>query len=197
MCKNVNQTNRIILLTDDLSTPFGIGSISEHLPKSDLESKKILLIAPPLYHHKEALIRACCDLGFNPENCFIFKNAASLERQYDFIYVVNVNAFYNLKYMRQHGLVEYIRECYFSGNVVYIGAGGGAMVTGIDIELALDFEKNRVKITDFNSLGLFEGAYIQAYSIQSLSQLKRCTDESLLKRYEAIYFLMGSDVLIL
>ena len=55
-----------------------------------------------------------------------------------------------------------------NGNKVYIGASAGASVVGASIEELSDFDKNFVGMTDFTSLGFFDGLIIPHYEDEHL-----------------------------
>ena len=57
---------------------------------------------------------------------------------------------------------ELIREGVRNG-ACYIGASAGAHIAGLDVKAATHFDKNRVGMTDFTGLGLFDGVAFPHY----------------------------------
>lgn len=156
---------RIILTSHGLHTPLGYDLIDDQIPRKEREKGKILLISLPEYEIGGYLSVHCQLMGFKEENIAVFEeeNAQEIKkRQYDFFYISEGNTFDMLQYIRDNELVELIREGVKNG-ACYIGASAGAHIAGIDVKAALPFDKNRIGMTDFTGLGLFEGVAFPHY----------------------------------
>ena len=93
----------------------------------------------------ELIFRNCIDiLGFKSERVR-FSSEGIPNDNPEFIYVGEGNTFEILKYMRDRGLVTYIKEvCMKREDLIYLGSSAGAMIAGSDIMLARDFDSNYV-----------------------------------------------------
>lgn len=153
---------KIILTSFGVHTPLGNHLIAKSLSQEECACRKILLITLPEYELDHDLIFWCRMLGFSEQNITVFHEGTELADFYDIIYVSEGNTFEILEYIRNSGLVEFIKNCIGRG-ACYIGASAGAYIAGTDIEAALPFDKNRTGMTDFTALGLFNGVVIPHY----------------------------------
>lgn len=174
--------------------------ISDVLSHCDLSDKKILLISVPKYDLDDGLIVACETLGFLKENIVLFKPYGRdivINQLFDYVYVTEGNTFEILDYLRKNGLIGFIQDLVNTGRADYIGASAGAMIAGTDIELALDFDKNTIPLTDFSSLALFDGTVIPHYTKSELTRYIRNSDEVLIRKYGTIYSVADNRLLMI
>ena len=175
----------IILLSQGLTTKGGKKLLSRTLP-NDLKEKGILLISLPRYGIDESLVSSCKALGFTEENITLYRAGMNLMDDYHYIYVTEGNSFEILDFMKRNNLLDYIRFSVREKNTDYIGVSAGAMIAGRDIQLAKDFDENRIWMTDFTALGLFDGTIIPHYTRAEFKRYIASTDQKMIKRYKKI-----------
>lgn len=164
--------NKLILTSYGLTTNVGRRLIGKELAGYDLSQKRIFLFHEPHYSIEPMLLAACLKMGFKKENIILSgkqKNNQDV-RHCDFYYCTEGNTFEVLALMRERGLDSVIREGFKMGNKTYIGCSAGAMIAGVSIEEASNFDRNFVRMQDFEGLCLFDGIVIPHYT---KTELKR------------------------
>lgn len=195
---------KIILTSHGLNSNKGAKLIANQLQGYDLTSKHILLVIPTKYQSfgiDIIVIKHCEKMGFKHEN--IYLSTQALPEKVDYIYVTEGNTFEILHHLRERiilqtheNLTTYIRRNVASGSF-YIGASAGAILAGVDVKLALNFDKNLYNTTDFTALGLFSGTIIPHYtSIELLNFIINSTEDELAP-YDTIYNVDNDSVLCL
>ena len=187
---------RIILASHGLHTRLGYEVIAPHLPQEMCEQGRILLITLPEYEIHTDLIFWCRILGFSEENITVFdgKKADKIKQeQFDVFYVSEGNTFDLLQYMRDNDLMELIREGVANG-ACYIGASAGAHIAGLNVEAAIPFDKNRVGMTDFTALRLFEGVAFPHYDTYDYKRMACLRDIEKSGRYVYVPAIGDMDV---
>ncbi|MFR5485138.1 MAG: Type 1 glutamine amidotransferase-like domain-containing protein [Blautia massiliensis (ex Durand et al. 2017)] len=81
-------------------------------------------------------------------------------------------------------------------NATYIGSSAGAMLAGIDVCLALDFDRDTEDLDDYRALSLFNGTVIPHYSKADLRRYIKNTDSDVLAGYDKIYSVNDNEALI-
>ena len=165
----------LILNSRGINTIGGVKIIRDRLESLGLDEfkyNKIFVVSYPYYEVDEFIINNLVKIiGFEKENIYLFSNGIPEGIIPDFVYVTEGNIFEILKYMRLEGHVDYIRNWYKKKkNAIYIGLSAGAMIAGTDVALASDFDSNYVGLTDYESLGLFDGIVIPHYEPDQLER---------------------------
>lgn len=187
---------KIVLTSHGLHTPLGYEVIAPQLPQEMCEESRILLITLPEYEINADLIFWCRILGFAEENITVFdaqKADLIKQEQYDVFYVSEGNTFDLLQYMRDNDLMEMIREGVADG-ACYVGASAGAHIAGLNVEAAIPFDKNRVEMTDFTALGLFEGVAFPHFDTSDYKRMARLMDIEKSGRYSYVAVIGEMDV---
>ncbi|WP_409967515.1 Type 1 glutamine amidotransferase-like domain-containing protein [Bengtsoniella intestinalis] len=193
----------LILTSQGLNTQEGAALIAKELDGEDLSSKSILLVllnrCPP-HSIQKVVVQACENMGFQRGNIF-YSDDLALPETVDYIYVTEGNTFSILHHLRRErstpkskALIPYIRRNVANG-ATYIGASAGAMLAGVDIALALEFDKNCYTMTDFTALGLFQGSVIPHYTEEELGFFIANSTEEELAGYEQLYSVANDEVL--
>lgn len=190
--------NKLILTSYGLTTNVGRRLIGKELAGYDLSQKRIFLFHEPHYSIEPMLLAACLKMGFKKENIILSgkqKNNQDV-RHCDFYYCTEGNTFEVLALMRERGLDSVIREGFKMGNKTYIGCSAGAMIAGVNIEEAANFDRNFVRMQDFEGLGLFDGIVIPHYT---KTELKRYIKNSpgIEEKYEQILSVANTRSLVL
>ena len=94
---------------------------------------------------------------------------------------------------RERGL---IKRSMLENNATYIGSSAGAMIAGIDVRLALDFDRDTENLDDYRALSLFNGTVIPHYSKADLRRYIKNTDSDVLAGYDIIYSVNDNEILI-
>lgn len=104
--------------------------------------------------------KSILDLGVKKENIQEFKIDYEIDLSlYDVIYMLGGNTFYLLKKIREAKFDLKLKEAIENG-VIYVGSSAGSVIMGSTTELSLPYDKNRVNLTDFAGLKLFDGIII-------------------------------------
>ena len=77
----------------------------------------------------------------------------------------------------------------------YIGASAGAHIAGMDIEAAIPFDRNRLPVTDFEGLALFNGVAIPHYEAgdeRRFLSYKTARDSG---KYQVVYTIGNEEIL--
>lgn len=164
--------NKLILTSYGLTTAIGKKLIAKELSKYNLQEKRIFLFHEPHYHIETMLIEACVDMGFKRENIILSGQQRNIQEvmDSDIYYITEGNTFEVLSLLRERGMNGVIKEGFKKGDKIYIGCSAGAMIAGVSIEEAIDFDKNFVNMEDFAGLGFFDGSIIPHYT---KAELKR------------------------
>lgn len=187
---------RLLLNSKGLNTKVGCQQILNKLKDIDLQNKKIFIISYTPYGVDEYIVQNCVELmGFKKENIFLSVNGTPKNVIPDYIYVTEGNTFEVLKYMRDSNLVDYIRVVMKDKKVTYIGSSAGAIIAGVDIMLARDFDSNYVGMVDFMALGLFDGAIVPHYESEQLANYVSTLEPHILNRYRKIVSVSNEEVL--
>lgn len=190
--------NKLIFTSYGLTTRAGRQLIGKEIAAYDLTEKRIFLFHEPHYSIEPILLAACLKLGFRKENIILSGHQKSNQDvlNCDFYYCTEGNTFEVLSLMRERGLVSIIREAFRAGNKIYIGCSAGAMIAGVNIEEAADFDRNFVRMKDFEGLGLFGGIVIPHYT---KVELKRYIKNSpgIEEKYEQILSVANTRSLVL
>lgn len=189
---------RLLLNSKGLNTKVGCRQIFEKIQEDNLAEKTMFIVSHPSYGVEELIAANCVEImGFKQENLFFSVNGIPEGITLDYIHVTEGNTFKILKYMRDNGLVEYIKSVMENEKVIYIGSSAGAAIAGSDVMLISDFDKNDIGMVDYKALELFEGAIIPHYEPEYLRNYIRNTEEHIIKRYKKIYSVSNEEVLIL
>lgn len=187
----------LFLTSFGIHAPLGYGLVEKYLKEEKLEKKKILLITLPEYEIDLKLIKACVNMGFQEQFVTVFQEEKRQEIEevcFDYIYVSEGNTFEILEYIRQNQLVSLIRKNIKNG-ADYIGASAGAHIAGMDIEAAIPFDRNRLAVTDFEGLGLFNGVAIPHYDASDVRRFlsyKTARDSG---KYQVVYTIGNEEIL--
>ncbi len=188
---------RIICTSYGLTTSVGRKLIGNELKKDDLTDKKIFLFHEPHFSIEDMLVRACVDMGFKEENIVLSgqqKSNADIE-SFDYLYVTEGCTFEVLSLLRERDLDSVFIKAFQNG-ATYIGASAGALIGGVSIEPAEDFDKNFVRMSNYKGLGLYDGVVIPHYT---KSELKRYIKNSprIENKYNNIYSVSNDGILVL
>jgi dipeptidase E len=188
---------RIILTSRGLNTQTGKALIKKILRKIDAEDK-ILLITMAEYGINEILRNACAEMGFQKSNIFIYDGESKVDTDitFQYVYVSEGNTFELLDMIKRQGVMEIIKQNFLQG-ACYIGSSAGAMIAGSDIRLALDFDRNFVRMEDFTSLGLFDGTVIPHYTKAQFRKYYDQISQDLIAGYHIIYSISNEDAVII
>lgn len=188
---------RIICTSYGLTTSVGRKLIGKELKKDNLTDKKIFLFHEPHFSIENMLIKACLDMGFKGENIVLSgkqKSNAEIE-SFDYLYITEGNTFEVLSLLRERDLDSVFINAFQNG-ATYIGASAGALIAGVSIEPAEDFDKNFVRMSNYKGLGLYDGVVIPHYT---KSELKRYIKNSprIEEKYHNIYSVSNEGILVL
>ena len=167
--------------------------------RADLKNRnelRLFAVSVPGYEVDEAIRRNCIEiLGLSPQNIFMSADGIPVGITPELLYVTEGNTFEILKYMQDNGLVDYIRNVMHENpNAVYIGSSAGAMIAGVDIALAEDFDTNTVGRMRLTALGLFDGTIIPHYTKSEVKRYLSFKDEHVRNRYKRVYAVGNDDV---
>ena len=162
--------NKLILTSYGLTTQIGRKRIAEALASYDLAEKKIFLFHEPHYSIEQMLVQACLQLGFRKEHILLsgWQRSSQEVMDCDIYYCTEGNTFEVLSLMRERGLDSVIKTGFQNGNKIYIGASAGAAIAGVSIAHIEDFDRNFVRMVDFEGLGLFDGIMFPHYTTTEL-----------------------------
>ena len=190
---------KIILTSQGLCTQMGDRLIHRVISDmGDRENKKILLVDIKKYRVTEKLKEACISMGFEKSNIFATSEAEAggFPDSFEYYYVTAGNTFEILKEIRIKKLAGLIKRSMLENNATYIGSSAGAMIAGIDVRLALDFDRDMENLDDYRALSLFNGTVIPHYSKADLRRYIKNTDSDVLAGYDKIYSVNDNEALI-
>lgn len=164
----------------------------------DRENKKILLVDIKEYRITEKLKDASISMGVEKSNIFATAESESGDFPdfFEYYYVTAGNTFEILKEIRIKKLAGLIKRSMLENNAIYIGSSAGAMIAGIDVRLALDFDRDMENFDDYRALSLFNGTVIPHYSKADLRRYIKNTNSDVLAGYDKIYSVNDNEVLI-
>jgi len=116
----------------------------------------------------EADQKWCIDQGFQLTSFDIVdKNQSTVDQalsQSNIIYCAGGNTFYLLNHIKQSGLSNILRKHLRKG-LIYAGSSAGAVVAGMDISIATEFDdpKTAPKLTDYTGLQLINLCLLPHY----------------------------------
>lgn len=186
---------RIILTSYGLTTKVGKELIGMEIMGDGLADKRIFLFHEPHYFIEDMLVNACTSLGFKKENVILSGQQKSNEEveKCDYIYCTEGNTFEVMSILRERGLDSTFINA-FNNGATYIGASAGAMIAGVSIEEAIDFDKNFVRMTDFTGLGLFDGIIIPHYTKDELERYIK-NSPGIEEKYTSIRSVANDEIL--
>lgn len=159
---------KLMLLSYGLTTKVGRELIYKELKKEkSLEDKRITLFYEPYYSITDLLMDVCVNMGFQRENIYLINNPKSEDNaknilESDYIYVTEGNTFEILSLLREYDIIEPIRKAVANGTT-YIGASAGAMIAGVSIKEAENFDRNFLLMKNMEGLCLFDGIILPHY----------------------------------
>lgn len=164
----------------------------------DRENKKILLVDIKKYKITEKLKEACISMGFEKSNIFATSESESgdFPDSFEYYYVTEGNTFEILKEIRIKKLAGLIKRSMLENKATYIGSSAGAMIAGIDVRLALDFDRGMENLDDYRVLSLFNGTVIPHYSKADFRRYIKNTDSEVFAGYDKIYSVNDNEALI-
>jgi dipeptidase E len=150
------------------------------------------------YGINEILRNACAEMGFQKSNIFIYDGESKVDTDitFQYVYVSEGNTFELLDMIKRQGVMEIIKQNFLQG-ACYIGSSAGAMIAGSDIRLALDFDRNFVRMEDFTSLGLFDGTVIPHYTKAQFRTYYDQLSQDLIAGYHTIYSISNEGAVII
>ena len=190
---------KIILTSQGLCTQMGDRLIHRAIPDmGDRENKKILLVDLRKYRITEKLKDACISMGFEKSNIFVTSEAEAGDFSdfFEYYYVTAGNTFEILKEIKIKKLAGLIKRSMLENNATYIGSSAGAMIDGIDVRLALDFDRDTEDLDDYRVLSLFNGTVIPHYSKADHRRYIKNTDSEVFAGYDKIYSVNDNEALI-
>lgn len=194
---------KMIFTSKGLNQRRGRLIIGRELAKSDVMDKRIILFTLREYYIDEVLKKACMDMGFKEENITVYDGEEHVEYGgvYDYVYVSEGNTFDIIKMLRSTGMDKFIIRMVRDHKADYIGASAGAMLASSSIEFAEIMDKNRVGITDYTGLELFDHSVILVphYTKKELERFKRSIEKEqpeMLGRYDEVLNVSNYGVLV-
>ena len=163
--------------------------------KAFLTDKSLMICVIEEYGVNELLINEAVTLGFTRENIVLWDEHVSKEikastKTFDFCYVSEGNTFQIAQMLRLTGGDTVIKNSVTAGGF-YIGASAGAILATSDFAFAADFDKNFVRLTDFEGLNLLPESLgrttiIPHYDEAMFERWKSNTPEYRLEEYDYI-----------
>lgn len=98
--------------------------------------------------------------------------------------------------LEESNVLEPIRKAVMRGGT-YIGASAGAMISGQDIVLAAEFDRNFPRLMNLEGLKLFDGTVIPHYSPEHLKTFMKNEDPAITNNYKKIYSVDEDEILVL
>ena len=156
---------KLLLTSTGLSTPNIRDKFLQGLPTILSRLKIIFIPTASRYEEELKYVRESkkelLELGISDKNITTFNLDKDISYQelktFDVIYVCGGNTFY---------LMQKVRECHFdkllkhlakdptAKNKLYLGVSAGSILPGPSIEIAVPFDENDIKLTDFTGLNL-------------------------------------------
>ncbi len=122
------------------------------------------------------------NLGIKKDNIIEFKLDYDINfNNFDIIYMIGGNTFYLLKKLRENNWIYKINEAINNG-VIYIGSSAGSEILGNSIEIALDYDENKVNLSDFTGLNIVNGLIIP-HANRKKEFIKKCQNKYKSKLY--------------
>ena len=157
---------------------------------------RLFAVSVPGYQVDEIIRKNCIEiLGLTPQNIYMSADGIPDGITPELLYVTEGNTFRILKYMQDCDLLDYIRKV-MQGNpkTVYIGSSAGAMIAGVDIALAKDFDRNDEGWMNLTALGLFDGTIIPHLTKSQVRRYLSFKEEHVRNRYTKIYAVGNDEV---
>ena len=194
----MENANKLILTSYGLTMKVGKRLIGKEFVGIDLTDKKIFLFHEPHYSIEPILINSCLALGFQKENILLSGQQKSAEevKNCDLFYVTEGNVFEVMALLRERGLDRVIQEAFREGNKIYIGASAGAMIAGVSIEEGESFDRNFMRMKDYQGLGLYNGVVIPHYTKEELNRYIR-NSQGIKEKYPQILSVANTRSLVL
>ena len=153
-------------------------------------SKTILLCSPARYGIGEILLNKTLKFGFDLDNIRLFDGTQSISKfqpyeTFDFCYVGEGNVFEIKDLLKIAGIDEIIYRSFLNGGT-YIGASAGAMLSGSTIEFGMDFEANRIGLTDMSGLNLIKNSVIVPHYSRREFERWKAASSTEINRYEFV-----------
>ena len=152
---------KVILTSFGLTTRVGCELLGTELKKDgDFSDKVIYLFYEPYNLLDEMFMRSCQKIGFQNKNILVsHKDAWPEDRKIDYVFVGEGNTFESMRLLRDKGLFDSIRKACLEGGATYLGASAGAIIAGKNISCARLFDKEEVRLEEWEKegLGLVEG----------------------------------------
>lgn len=188
---------KLIFTSHGLSTSVGRKLIGKEISRgTDLSSKKIFLFCEPYYSIEPIVVDACVKMGFEKENIFLSSQCEiDMILTADYIYLTEGNTFQILSILRERGIDKVIKEAYKNG-AIFIGASAGAMIAGVSIEEAFSFDRNYVRLSDYNGLALFDGIVIPHYTKAEMKEYIK-NSPGIENRYKMLFSVANDKILVL
>ena len=190
---------KVILTSQGLCTQMGDRLVHRAISDmGDRENKKILLVDIKKYRITEKLKETCISMGFEKSSIFATSEAEAggFPDSFEYYYVTAGNTFEILKEIRIKKLAGLIKRSMLENNATYIGSSAGAMIAGIGVRLALDFDRDTEDLDDYRALSLFNGTVIPHYSKADLRRYIKNTNSDVLAGYDKIYSVNDNEALI-
>ena len=190
--------NKLILTSYGLTTKVGRRLIGKALPEYDLSDKKIFLFHEPHYSIEPMLVNACLALGFRKENIILSGQQKNNEeiRNSDIYYITEGNVFEVMSLLRERGLDVVFQKAFEEGSKIYLGASAGAMIAGTSIEEGESFDRNFLRMRDYEGLGLFDGIIIPHYTKAELKKYINSSPE-IVNKYTHVLSVANTKSLIM
>lgn len=189
---------RLLLNSRGLNTKTGCKQICERISDDKIFKKSMFIVSYTPYGVDDVIVNNAVEImGFQKENLYLSVNGIPKGIIPDYVYVTEGNTFEILKYMRDAFLIDYIKVLMKNEHVTYIGSSAGAIIAGVDIMLARDFDSNYVGMIDFTALGLFDGTIIPHYELENLHMYIQNTEKHILNRYTRILSVSNDEVVMI
>lgn len=192
---------KLLLLSYGLTSKVGRKLIEKEIKKDrELEKKKIVLFYEPYYSIADLLVDVCVSIGFRKENIFLINNPqnednAKVIKEADYFYLTEGNTFEVLSLLREYNIIEAIRTAVANG-ATYIGASAGAMIAGVSIKEAENFDRNFILMKNMEGLCLFDGIILPHYEPEE--RIRYISNSpNILDRYNKILSVANDSIVIL
>lgn len=201
---NESAQYKLILTSRGLPTSLGKKVLKKTFEKERLVPGSIFLMTLPKYGVDEAAVRACRELGFTEiylAGEYEGKDIREMP-EVDAVYATEGNMFEVADYARKHHFHDYIKFMVLRG-ATYIGASAGAVFASASFKEAENFDKNFLKMTDFQGLCLLPGDHglsdtvIPHYTFKQLKTYMAGVSGEERARYRNLYNICDDEALIL
>ncbi len=169
----------------------------DNLPKA-IDDCRVLFIPNEKATHESIVSgkyhRRLEEFGFHADNVAVFDHTcpdAFRNLDIDLIYISGGNTFATLQKLRATGFDKDIVH-FVQNGVAYIGGSAGAHIASKDIAHVAAFDDVPDGVTDFNGLGLFDGALICHYTSDREAYFKQLQADSACP----VYALTDDDVMV-